>query len=187
VIEPDSHPSMTTAVRTVAAPTEAEATTLAAPLIAAFVAGGWAVVDRFWVPGDRRPGLGESLLLSPASENLLDADGMLRITFATTRAGAIAPTATALSRQPDVFEALGGVRYRRLVPRWILGAIVFVIGLIVILAISGGMNGGAGLFGVPAPEDGICPVGWVAVQQEDGQGNPTYLECQRVVMQGVIG
>jgi hypothetical protein len=140
---------------------------MAAPLFAAFRAAGWEVRDDLWVPGDRRPGLGESLLLSPESELLLEADGTLRLSFANPDSDAVAPSAEPVVRHPDTFEAIGGVRYRRLVPRWALGLIIGIIGLVLVIAFASTMPNNP--FGpAPTPDGGICPVGWVPGMQESG-------------------
>lgn len=163
-------------VRTFTAPTEAEADALANSTISAFGTAGWRIQERFWIPGDRRPSLAESILLSPESENLLDADGTLRITFANDRADAVAPTAAEPIREPDSFESLGGTRYRRLVPRWILSGVVALIGLLIILSFIGGMPG----FSNPTPDpEGICPLGYAPSYVIVGDAT-TSIRCDRI-------
>src|SRR5690242_1034662 len=122
-----------TVVRSVQAPTEAEARSMAQPMLDAFRAAGWELREALWIPGDHRPGLGESLILSPADQLLLEGTGTLQMTFATADQLAVPPAAAAAPRQPDVFEDLGGVRYRRLVPRWGIGIVIAIIGLIVFM------------------------------------------------------
>jgi hypothetical protein len=147
-------------VRSIPAPTEAEARDVAGPMLDAFRAAGWELREALWIPGDRRPGLGESLILSPESQLLLESEGVLRLSFAHTDPMAIAPSTEAATRVPDTFEAIGGVRYRRLVPRWGLGLLAAAIGLIVVLAFASSMPGSP--FGpAPTPDGGICPVGWI--------------------------
>ena len=160
------------AIRTVEAPSEAEAAAMALPLLNAFGAAGWEVRERLWIPADRRPGLGESLLLSPESQILLEGEGTLRLTFYNQDPAAVPPSVAAATREPDVFEELGGVRYRRLVPRWALGAVVGVIALILFLAVASSMPGSP--FGpAPTPDGGICPVGWIPGMKPDDAGGLT--------------
>ncbi len=149
--------------RTVEAPTEAEARLMAEPMLDAFRGAGWELREALWIPGDRRPGLGESLLLSPESQVLLEGDGTLRLSFANADQFAVAPAAVAAPRQPDVFEDIGGVRYRRLIPRWGLGIVAAIVFLLLFIAMSDSMSS-------PRPVDGICPVGWVPGLQDDGSG-----------------
>ncbi|HEY4228063.1 MAG TPA: hypothetical protein VGM49_06975 [Candidatus Limnocylindrales bacterium] len=59
-------------VRDIEAPTEAEAGAMAMPVLDAFRAAGWELREKLWIPADWRPGLGESLVLSPESQFLLD-------------------------------------------------------------------------------------------------------------------
>ncbi len=147
-------------VRSVEAPTEAEARAMAAPVLDAFRGAGWALRESLWIPGDRRPSLGESLLLSPESQLLLEGGGTLRLSFAHPDPFAVAPPADASTREPDAFESIGGVRYRRLVPRWAIGIAFGLIGLLIVLSMASSMGGG--LTGAqPTPDGGICPVGWV--------------------------
>ena len=130
---------------------------MASATIDAFTAAGWRVDERLWIPGDRRPSLVESLVLSPESENLLDADGTLRITFANDASDAAVPDVAAPLRPRDEFESLAGTRYRRLAPRWIVGGIVAVVGLFIMLSIISSMPG----FATPTPDaNGACPLGW---------------------------
>jgi hypothetical protein len=162
--------------RTFTAPTEPEADSLAEPVIKAFEQAGWRVQERTWIPGDRRPSLLESVVLSPQSENLLDADGSLHITFAAEEANAVAPTVAAPARVIDTFEDIGGTRYRRLVPRWILGGVVFLIGLLIVFSMLGGFPG----FGDPQPDaDGVCPLGY-APSYSISNGTTTAISCTRI-------
>jgi hypothetical protein len=147
-------------VRTVPAPTEAEARTAASPMLNAFGAAGWTLVEDLWIAGDRRPGLGESLLLSPESQLLLEDDGVLRLTFTNPDALAVAPAAEVAPREPDLFESLGGVRYRRLVPRWGLSLVLGGIALVLFLAFVAGMPNSP-FSAAPTPDGGICPLGWI--------------------------
>lgn len=158
-------------VRTVSAPSEDEARTMATPILDAFRAAGWELRESFWVPGDRRPSLGESLLLSPESQLLLEGAGTLRLSFAHPDPFAVAPSVEVEDRQPDLFEEIGGVRYRRLVPRWAIGIVVGVVAILIILTMASQTGDGL-LGGVPMPDDGICPVGWVPGMQLDDGGNP---------------
>jgi hypothetical protein len=168
-------------VRTVAAPTEAEARALAIPVLDSFRAAGWELRESLWIPGDHRPGLGESLLLSPESQLLLEGEGILRLAFANADPHAVAPAVVTAIREPDAFEAIGGVRYRRLVPRWGLGLVIGIIGLVLVLAVASGMPGGGLFGGAPKPNGGICPIGWVPGMTVDGSGSlvPDGT-CQRV-------
>ena len=138
----------TQAVRTVRAPTETEARLMMEPIREAFAQDGWRIVDELWIPGDRRVGLGESLLFDADHENLLEADGTLRLVFLSPTAGHAAPSVNAAPREPDVFEQIGGVRYRRVVPRiaiqLVIGAIVIVIGLAMWSQMSRSGAGGRG-------------------------------------------
>jgi len=162
-------------VRSFVAPTQAEAEGLAAATVAAFASAGWRVEERLWIPGDRRPSLVESLVLSPESENLLDADGTLRITFANDADDAAVPAVPAAVRQPDEFESLAGTRYRRLAPRWIVSGIIAIVGLFIVLSMIGGMGG----FAAPTPDaDGACPLGWAPAWTESN-GIVTSRYCTR--------
>ena len=148
-------------VRSIAAPTEAEARSMAGPMLDAFRAAGWELREQLWIPGDRRPGLGESLLLSPESQLLLEDEGVLRLSFANPDALAVAPSAEAAAREPDAFEAIGGVRYRRLVPRWGLSLVFGVIALVLFVAFASSMPNSP--FGpAPTPDGGTCPFGWIS-------------------------
>ncbi|HJP87469.1 MAG TPA: hypothetical protein VJ850_00315 [Candidatus Limnocylindrales bacterium] len=147
-------------VRTVSAPTETEARAMAVPVIDAFQLAGWELREELWVPGDRRPRLGESLLLSPESQLLLEDDGVLRLSFANADPLAIAPSASATDRKPDAFESLGGVRYRRLVPHWALSIVVGIIGFLLFVAVASTMPNSP-FAAAPTPDGGICPVGWI--------------------------
>ncbi len=147
-------------VRSVQAPSEQEARSMAMPMLAAFRSAGWILREAPWIPGERRPSLGESLILSPQSQLLLEGDGALRLSFAHPDPFAVAPLAEAAQRVPDTFEAIGGVRYRRLVPRWAFGIAVLLIGLLLVLVMASSMGGGLG-GSQPTPADGMCPVGWV--------------------------
>jgi hypothetical protein len=163
-------------IRSFVAPTRAEAEAMASATVDAFTAAGWRVDDRLWIPGDRRPSLVESVLLSTESENLLDADGTLRITFGNDAADAAVPDVTAPLRPRDEFESLAGTRYRRLAPRWILGGIAAIIALFVMFSIIGGMPG----FATPTPDaDGICPLGWAPAWTESN-GVITSRYCTRI-------
>jgi hypothetical protein len=122
-------------VRTVQAPTETEARTMAAPVLAAFRRDGWQLEEDLWIPGDRRVSLGESLVLGAEDENLLESMGTLRLGFLHADPTAPAPEVEPSPRVPDAWEQIGGVRYRRMVPRWIIGAIGFVIVLIIIITV----------------------------------------------------
>jgi hypothetical protein len=167
-------------VRNIEAPTETEASTIAQAVLDAFRAAGWELRERLWIPADRRPGLGESLLLSPDSQLLLEGDGTLRLTFYNPDPLAVAPTATPAAREPDVFEHLGGVRYRRLVPRWALGAVLGVIGLIFVMSVASGMPNGP-FAAAPTPDGGNCPLGWVpGMRVATGGGLEPDGTCQRV-------
>jgi hypothetical protein len=155
----------TEVIRTDSAPTEAEARAMAAPLLDAFRAAGWQLREDIWIPGDRRPGLGESLLLSPKSEQLLEADGTLRLSFANPDPDAIAPSTGPAARHPDTFESIGGVRYRRLVPRWSLALVVGAIGLVLFLSFASTMSVRP-FAPAPTPVNGICPPGWMPGMHE---------------------
>jgi len=169
-----------TVVRSVQAPSQAEATAMAAPILDAFRGAGWELRESLWVPGDHRPGLGESLLLSPQDQLLLEGEGTLRLTFANTDPLAVAPDTAAAPRRPDVFEDIGGVRYRRLVPRWGIGLIVAIIGLLIVMSIASGMPGNP-FAGRPTPDDGLCPFGWIPGVQVGPGGEPEPDgTCQRV-------
>jgi hypothetical protein len=161
-----------TVVRTTTAPTEAEARTEAEPILDAFRAAGWELREALWIPGDRRPGLGESLLLSPASQLLLESDGTLRLTFANADAFAVVPDAVPAARPVDTFEEIGGVRYRRLVPRYAISIAVAIIGLIVFIAFASSIPNGP-FAARPTPDGGICPVGWVPGMKIDSDGGLT--------------
>ena len=162
--------------RSFVAPTQAEAEALARPTIEAYTAAGWRLEDRLWVPGDRRPSLVESLVLSPESENLLDADGTLRLTFGNDAADAPVPELPPTSRLPDEFESLAGTRYRRLAPRWIISGVVFLIGLLIVFSMLGGAPG----FGDPQPDaNGVCPLGY-APSYSIYNGTTTAISCTRI-------
>jgi hypothetical protein len=156
-------------VRSVAAPSEAEARTTAVPILEAFRGAGWELRESLWIPGDRRPSLGETLLLSPESQLLLEGEGTLRLSFSNADAFAVAPAAEAATRVPDTFEEIGGVRYRRLVPRWGLSIVIGVIGLFIILSMVSGAGLGP-LAARPTPDNGICPVGWVPGMKSNEAG-----------------
>jgi len=158
-----------TVVRTVTAPTEAEARTEAAPILDAFRGAGWELREALWVPGDRRPGLGESLLLSPESQLLLESNGTLQLTFANADQLAVAPATVAAARPIDTFEEIGGVRYRRLVPRYAIGIVVAIVGLIVFISFASSIPNGP-FSARPTPDGGICPVGWVPGMKIDSDG-----------------
>ena len=159
-------------VRTFDAPTRSEADVMAAPVIAAFDDAGWTEQERLWIPGDRRVGLGESLLLDHQNQVLLEADGSLRVAWITEDDAALEPAIAAAMRVPDRWEDLGGTRYRRIVPRWIIGVVVFAIGAVVLLAwwssmripSPGGMVIAPGelpsFSGFPPKADGTCPQGY---------------------------
>jgi hypothetical protein len=159
-------------VRTFDAPTRGEAEGLAAPVIAAFGGAGWTEQERLWIPGDRRVGLGESLLLDHEDQVLLEADGTLRIAWITEDDAALVPPIAAAVRVRDRWEDLGGTRYRRMVPRWIIGGVVFAVGAVVLLAwwssvrtpLAGGMVDAPGnppsFSGFPLNADGTCPAGY---------------------------
>ena len=162
--------------RSFVAPTEAEAEALAASTIQAFEAAGWRLEDRLWIPGDRRPSLVESLVLSPASENLLDADGTLRLTFGNDAADAALPDVAPAVRRPDEFEAIAGTRYRRLAPRWILGGIAALIALLIVMSMFSRFPG----FGNPMPDaNGVCPLGF-APTYAIVNGETTSIGCARL-------
>ncbi|TAL10203.1 MAG: hypothetical protein EPO00_04860 [Chloroflexota bacterium] len=164
-------------VRTFSAPTRAEAEALARTTINAFVAAGWRSDEQLWIPGDRRPSLTESLLLSTASENLLDADGTLRITFVSDAADAVPPEVSTPVRAVDEFESLAGTRYRRLAARWIVDGVAAIIGLIWILSMAGSLPG----FATPTPDaNGMCPLGFGPGWVEDANGNVTSTFCSRL-------
>jgi hypothetical protein len=164
-------------IRSFVAPTEAEATALARPTVDAFTGAGWRVDDRLWIPGDRRPSLAESLILSPASENLLDADGTLRITFGTDAIDAVVPEVASPTRTPDEFETLAGTRYRRLAPRWIISGVAAIVALLLMFAILGNVPG----FATPTPDpDGVCPLGWGVGWTTDAGGTITSRFCTRL-------
>jgi hypothetical protein len=155
--------------RLVSAPSESEARAMAAPVLDAFRGAGWELREALWIPGDRRPGLGESLLLSPEDQLLLEGDGTLRLSFVHPDPLAVAPTATPAARDIDVFEEIGGVRYRRLVPRFAIGIVVAIVGLILVISIAASMPNGP-FAAAPTPDGGICPVGWVPGMQFGAQG-----------------
>jgi hypothetical protein len=171
-------------VKTFDAPTRREAEVMAAPVIAAFAEARWTEQERLWIPGDRRVGLGESLLLDSEDQVLLEADGTLRIAWITEDDSVLEPAIAAAPRVPDRWEELGGTRYRRVVPRWIIGVAVFAIGAVVMLAwwgsmtasMGGPMGGGLGVgpndpptfMGYPAAADGTCPEGQ-GLEVEDGE------------------
>ena len=158
-----------TVMRTVSAPTEAEARAAAGPVLDAFRAAGWELLEALWVPGDRRPDLGESLVLSSADQLLLDADGALQLSFSNPDPLAVAPSVVAAPRELDTSEAIGGVRYRRLVPRFAIGIVVAIAGLILFFAIASSMSIGP-FAATPTPVDGICPLGWLPGMQIDSSG-----------------
>ena len=168
-----------TVVRTVEAPSEAEARSMASPILDAFRGAGWELREVLWVPGDRRPGLGESLLLSPESQLLLEGEGTLQLTFFNPDPLAVAPSAAPAPRQPDAFEDIGGVRYRRLVPRWGISIVIGIIGLILFLSFAA--SGPNGLFSsAPTPDGGICPVGYIPGMRVGDGGVPVPDgTCQR--------
>lgn len=145
-------------VRMVMAPSEIEARTMVVPVREAFIRAGWRLMEDAWIPGDRRVGLGESLLLGADMENLLEADGTLRLSFRHPDPTAVPPLVAPLARQPDRFEELGGVRYRRIVPRiglrLIVSGIAFLIFLVFMAAVWGptwNAAQGPGLNGVRDP------------------------------------
>jgi hypothetical protein len=160
-------------VRTFDAPTRAEAEAMAVPVIAAFAAAGWTEQERLWIPGDRRVGLGESLLLNEEDQVLLEANGTLRIAWIAEDEALPEPAVAAAPRVPDRWEEIGGTRYRRVVPRWIIGAVLFVIAAGFMLAwwnsMRASMGGPIGPGGVPLEPpsfsgfppgpDGTCPEG----------------------------
>jgi hypothetical protein len=167
-------------VRDVEAPSEAEADGMALPILDAFRTAGWELREKLWIPGDRRPGLGESLLLSPQSQLLLEGEGTLRLSFFNPDPLAVAPSATPATRTPDVFEDLGGVRYRRLVPRWALGVLFGIVALILFFAVASGMPNSP-FAAAPKPDGGVCPVGWVpGMKADNGGGLEPDGTCQRV-------
>jgi hypothetical protein len=159
-------------VRTFDAPTRSEAEVMAAPVIAAFGDAGWTEQERLWIPGDRRVGLGESLLLDHQDQVLLEADGTLRIAWITEDTAVLEPAIAVAPRVPDRWEELGGTRYRRVVPRWIIGLVVFAIGAVVLLgwwssmrsSMGGGVVVGPGnipsFSGFAPNADGTCPAGY---------------------------
>jgi hypothetical protein len=159
-----------TVVRDVRAPTEGEARTMATPILDAFRAAGWELRNALWVPGDRRPDLAESFLLSPESQNLLEGEGTLELTFSHEDPLAEAPAAAAAVRKPDAFEDIGGVRYRRLVPRWGIGIVVGIIGLLIVMSIASGMRNNP-FAAAPSPDGGMCPLGWVQGVKMDDSHN----------------
>ena len=167
-------------VRSVEAPTEAEARTMASPVLDAFQVAGWELREALWVPADRRPGFGESLVLSPESQLLLEAEGTFRMTFANADPLAVAPAALPSPREPDVFEAIGGVRYRRLVPHWGIGLVVGVIGLLLVLAFASTTPGGGPFAAAPTPDGGICPLGWIPGLELSGGAFTPDGTCERV-------
>ena len=165
--------------RSVSAPTEAEAGAMAQPVLDAFRAAGWELREHLWVPGDRRPGLAESLLLSDESQLLLEGEGTLRLTFFTADPLAIAPSAEPETRAPDAFQDIGGVRYRRLVPRWGISIVIGIIGLILFLSFASGMQNGP-FSSAPTPDGGVCPFGYIPGMKVDDAGNPVPDgTCQR--------
>ena len=172
-------PDQRRAIRTVTAPTRAEAETAAAPVRAAFASAGWTEQEAIWIPGDRRVGLGESLLIDAEQQILLEADGTLRIAFVTDAPGAVEPEVAAAAREPDTWEEIGGTRYRRLVPRYAIGIVVFLVGLLVIGAlwagrptagppVAPGVPGDISIQGWPAAADGTCPAGTYPEVEADG-------------------
>jgi hypothetical protein len=168
------------ALRSFEAPTRPEADALAAPTISAFEAAGWTVDDQLWIPGDRRPSIGESLVLSAASEALLEANGTLRITFGNTDANAALPAVVPTTRHPDEWEALAGTRYRRLAPRWIAASILAVIGLLIVLSF-------ARSFGLASPTpdaNGYCPFGYLPVYQSGPEPDATWVPIGCSTMAG---
>ena len=168
-----------TVVRTVEAPSEAEARSMASPILDAFRGAGWELREALWVPGDRRPGLGESLLLSPESQLLLEGEGTLQLTFFNADPLAVAPSAAPAIRRPDAFEDIGGVRYRRLVPRWGISIVIGIIGLILFLTFASGMQNGP-FSSAPKPDGGVCPIGYIPGMKADDAGNPVPDgTCQR--------
>ena len=169
-----------TGIRDVRAPTEAEARKMAAPILDAFMTAGWELREQLWIPGDRRPGLGESLLLNPEDELLLEGEGTLHLMFANADPQAVAPATPPAPRVPDTFESIGGVRYRRLVPRWGLGIVVAIIGLILFLSFASGMSNNP-FAARPTPDGGVCPLGWIP-GVKSGPGNVLVPDgtCQRL-------
>jgi len=153
---------------------------MAGPILDAFRTSGWELREALWVPADRRPGLGESLILSPESQLLLEGEGTLQLTFAHPDPLAVAPAVAPATRKPDIAEEIGGVRYRRLVPRWGLGIVVGIIGLIIFLSFASGMPNGP-FSARPTPDDGICPLGWVpGMKIESGGALVPDGTCQRL-------
>ena len=161
-----------TVVRTTTAPSEAEARTEAEPILDAFRTAGWELREALWIPGDHRPGLGESLLLSPADQLLIEADGTLQLTFANSDPLAVAPAAVAADRPIDTFEEIGGLRYRRLVPRFAIGIVLAIVGLIFVIAIASSFPNGP-FAARPTPDAGICPLGWIPGMAIDADGGLT--------------
>lgn len=87
------------------------------------------------------------------------------------------PVIALATRTADEFEALAGTRYRRLAPRWILGGVVFIVGLMLIFSMIGGMSA----FGSPTPDpNGNCPIGWAPGWMMDGSGKVTSTFCSRL-------
>ncbi|HYO42009.1 MAG TPA: hypothetical protein VES19_02315 [Candidatus Limnocylindrales bacterium] len=167
-------------VRTFDAPTRGEAEVMAAPVIDAFRDARWTEQERLWIPGDRRVGLGESLLLDADDQALLEANGTLRIAWITEDDSALEPGIVAAPRVPDRWEELGGTRYRRVVPRWIIGLAIFAIGAVVLLTWWSSMTPRTGggpvvipgdlpsFSGFPPAADGTCQEGY-ALEVEGGQ------------------
>jgi hypothetical protein len=83
-------------------------------------------------------------------------------------------------RSRDEFESLGGVRYRRLVPRWALGSVLALVGFILIMLTVG--SGGGGFFAAePTPNGGLCPIGYVTGMMVGPSGEPVPDgTCQRL-------
>ena len=164
-------------IRTVSAPTRAEAEDAAEPIRQAFWAARWTEQEAIWIPGDRRVGLGESLLIDAEDQNLLEANGTLRIAFITDDPDAPEPTPAPAAREPDAWEQIGGVRYRRLVPRYAIGIVVFVIGAIVIASMWANRPKTPGfgypdtpptIYGHDAAADGTCEDGTYREVMPDG-------------------
>jgi hypothetical protein len=169
-----------TVIRDIQAPTEPEARAMAAPVVDAFLDAGWTLHEELWIPGDRRPGLGETLLLSTESQMLLEGEGTLHLMFANADPQAVAPTVEPATRTPDFAEDLGGVRYRRLVPRWGVGLVIGIPVLLLFVFVMSGIPGSP--FGpAPTPDGGVCPVGWVpGMHATSGGGLEPDGTCQQV-------
>jgi hypothetical protein len=66
------------------------------------------------------------------------------------------------------------------VPRWAVGILVGIIGLLLFFSVASGMRNSP-FAAAPTPDDGTCPLGWVLGMKIDQSGNlvPNG-SCQRL-------